>query len=159
MTAEEFLEYFNGINRLIAAEEAYKQTLQNEIHHMSMIAPVVPKRAATLSPIQEALQIAYSLMEETDTRIKDYQQKLEVVAGPIKALPDPFLQKILYAHYIQGKDWPVIAEESHYCIQTIFRKRRQALELLEVPEKYQQIAADAFQHGELKNGDFSAEKF
>ena len=136
MTAEEFLQTGRTVAMSIKAEQSFIHTIQDEICSMSALRGAVPKYSTKEWHIDEALRIAYRLIDGAKANIRDLRQQTQEVEAAILAVPDHTAQTVLYGYFIQGKDWPQIADEMYYSTKTIFRYRKTGLALVEVPEKY-----------------------
>ena len=138
MDANAFLQMSIDARMRIIALEIYAETLQEEIAHMKAFAGNLPKYSIKDRPIYEAIRKAHEVQTEVDADIKGYQEQIADVTEAIQAIDDPRCSEVLTRRYIQGENWPQIADKMYYSVRGIFRVADRAMQLIEVPEKYRE---------------------
>ena len=136
MDAKDFLQMGIDTRIRIRTNELYAKTLRAEIENMKALCGDMPKLSTKERPIQEALQKACEILNELDAENEIHYARLAEVQKVIQVIDDPLCQEVLTRRFVQGEDWPQIADEMFYSVRGIFKVASRAMEQIEVPEKY-----------------------
>ena len=136
MDAKDFLQMGIDARIRIRTNELYAETLRAEIDHMKALCGDLPKFSTRERPIHEALQKACGILNALDAENEGHHARLAEVQKVVQVIDDPLCQEVLTRRFVQGEDWPHIADEMFYSVRGIFKVASRAMEQIEVPEKY-----------------------
>ena len=135
MTAEEYLEQWRMIDGRIERLLGELASLQAVAERMTTV--LRPDRGSgTGDPHSGETAIAALADARTEIDVELARLialKLEI-PRTVRAVGDPMLRRVLERRYLDGMDWPAIAEELSFGVDNVYKLHRKALEVVRVPD-------------------------
>lgn len=124
----EELENYNSKKRLIEKLEQEKERITTRA---TKITPVYSDTTSRTNQISDKVGNNAILLAELDTKIEWYKSQLQTdlttILDSIMQL-DPQHSEILFSYYCEDKTISQIADETNYSIDSIKKKKREAIE-------------------------------
>ena len=135
MTAKEYLS------------QAYRldKRIDSKIEQLKSLNLLATKCTSTLSDMPKSQSISNSRLEDTVVKIVDLQEEINRdidslvdlkrdIVRTIKSVQNPEYQIILELRYLCFKTWEEIAVQMNCSIDNVFKKRKNALKSVVIPE-------------------------
>ena len=138
MTCKEFLSMHQNFD--IKIESRIREISHLREMSLRLSAPSFEEKVSgsqqTDAPFVRLIEKIVDLEREIDSEIDSLVTIREEILSAIKAVEDPRQQAVLNYRYLQNMKWQEIADKLFVERTSVYRWHKQALEQIEVPEKY-----------------------
>lgn len=142
MTAKEFLQQGYKLNERIAVKFERLEMLRTKAEKTTQALSWVPRGHNTADRIAEIVAQMYDIERESLQEIKELLTISEDISSAIKAVPDPRYKVLLESRYILYKGWKEISADLECSMSTAVRWHDEALKMVKVPKRYEEIEYD-----------------
>lgn len=117
MTTVEYLKQVYRYDVIINIFEEFIKSAEHDIKAYDMVAPYSDRVRAVIASAEKRKKINISCRKE-------------IIKG-IEAIQEPACRTVLYARYVEHKDWKTISNDMMYDCRTVFRIHKKAINLFE----------------------------
>lgn len=138
MTTDKYLSQINRCDHVIKNKMAEIQKLSNMATSIS-ISPKEVDVQSSGNPDKMGSAVAKiaDLQNEIKELVCEFVEKRRVIIGQIDSMENTDVYIVLYAHYVDNKDWNLISVEMGYSYRNIMRLKKRALQ--EFEKRYGEI--------------------
>ena len=141
MTTDKYLSQINRCDHVIKNKMSEIQKLSN----MATSISVSPKEVDVQSSgdpdkMGSAVAKIADLQNEIQELVCEFVDKRRVIIGQIDSMENTDVYIVLYAHYVDNKDWNLISVEMGYSYRNIMKLRKRALQ--EFERRYGQLYSE-----------------